>query len=136
MHLNDGSSVRTLLIERNVDVQEMFAELFATLGCNVRTVRNCTEALALAPEFKPHIIFSSLIFADMTGLELCSKLRAIPELRNTVFVALTGYTDGGIREKVREAGFHHYLLKPASFSSIVETFKSIPEFETTERLNA
>lgn len=90
MQLNDGSSVRILLIERNVDGREMFAELFATLGCNVHTVHSCAEGYALAPRLTPHIIFSSLIFADMSGLELCSKLRTIPELRNTVFVALTG----------------------------------------------
>lgn len=109
----------------------MFNELFTTLGCDVVAVSNCTDALTVAPKFQPHIVFSSLIFVDMSGLDLCSQLRRNAELDKTVFVALTGYLDVNIRQKVREAGFHHYLLKPVNFSSLLEPFKGIPSLETS-----
>jgi CheY-like chemotaxis protein len=134
MYLKDGSPVQILLVEGDADIQQMFTELFATLGCTVHVVSNCTEALKVVPEVRPNIVFSSLIFNDMSGLDLCTKLRTIPELEETIFVALTGYSNVNIRQTVRDAGFHHYLLKPASFSTLLEPFMSIPSLDRTEIL--
>lgn len=91
MHLKDGANVCVLLVERNVDTQELFSELFVRLRCEVRVAKDGSEALAALDVRPAHINFSSLILGDMSGLELCRQLRARPSLKHTVFVALTGY---------------------------------------------
>jgi two-component system CheB/CheR fusion protein len=48
----------------------------------------------------------------MDGYELVRCLRALPQWDGALLVAATGYGREADRQRCREAGFHHHLLKP------------------------
>jgi two-component system CheB/CheR fusion protein len=50
----------------------------------------------------------------MDGYELARHIRATPELREVMLVALTGYGREEDRARAREAGFDHHLVKPVN----------------------
>ena len=61
---------------------------------------------------------------QMNGFELAQRLRELPQTRQSLLVALTGYGQSEDRRKTEEAGFDHHLVKPvdpARLSQLVET---------------
>lgn len=73
----------------------------------------------------PNTIFTSLVFADMGGIELCRRLRAMPGTSHSLIVAPTGYSENGIEKRVKDAGFDHYLLKPVSLEVIISLLDAL-----------
>ena len=57
----------------------------------------------------------------MSGYEVARSLRALPEGRAVVLVALTGYGQPGDREKTAQAGFDAHLVKPVD-PAVIESF--------------
>lgn len=74
--------------------------------------RRAVDAIDHVEQKVPDIIFSSLVFGDMNGFELCRRLRSMPETSTSTIVALTGYFEPHIEKDAAAAGFDHYLLKP------------------------
>ncbi len=86
-------------------------------GYEVLTAFDGIAALEQSVAFRPHIVFSDISLPQMDGLTLASRMRSIPELRDTVLVAITGYEDQETIESV-ELTFDHYLIKPPGLEAI------------------
>jgi CheY-like chemotaxis protein len=54
----------------------------------------------------------------MDGYEVARRARQLPCCQETVFVALTGWGQEEARQRTREAGFDHHLLKPVNFGAL------------------
>lgn len=119
MTLTFASQLHVLVVERDNEVRALLTTLLTAYGVSVSTAAEASDALALAEAKPPHAIFTSIVFADMDGFELCHRLRAAPATSHSLIVALTGYSEDGIEAKVKDAGFDHYLLKPVSIEVII-----------------
>jgi CheY-like chemotaxis protein len=62
---------------------------------------------------------------DIDGYHLAEQLRAMPETRDTVLVAITGYGQARDRERAIEAGFAHHLVKPVDMTALVRILESV-----------
>jgi DNA-binding response OmpR family regulator len=130
MELNAGAPLHILLVEQDAAICELFSSLFQAHGHAVSIVNTGTDAIALADNDAPHVVFSSLVFHDMDGFDLCRRLRAMPATTGSLIVALTGYAETGIREKVLEAGFDSYLLKPVGMHTLLEQLEAFQSRRT------
>lgn len=118
-----ASTQHVLLVEQDEDILDLFAGFFGAHGYRVSTARGAREALACARE-APDVIFSSLVFSDMNGFDLCWHLRRLPQTANSLIFALTGYCETGIHQKVAAAGFDDYLLKPVRLQTLLDLAQS------------
>ena len=66
----------------------------------------------------------------LTGLEVARRIRQMPGLKDLVLVALTGYGQECDRERTREAGFDHHLVKPADFDTLLKILETVPAITT------
>lgn len=105
--------LRVLVVDDNPDLVDMLAAVVALEGHEVRTAQDGREALAIAGEYRPHLVLLDLGLPDTDGCDVARALRALPQLANTCLVALTGWGQDQDRRKTREAGFEHHLTKPA-----------------------
>ena len=83
------------------------------VGTSSSVLHGDMDALAHAMH-SPQAVFSSLVFRDMDGFELCGQLRAMPETPDSLIAAVTGYCEPDIERKVLYAGFNAYLFEPVS----------------------
>ncbi len=58
---------------------------------------------------------------------MAKRLRLEPALASVVLVAMTGYGESVVRQRSREAGFDHHLVKPADFGKIQAIFAKVSE---------
>jgi len=119
MQQKPNSASHVLLIEQDQDICDLLTTLLHSQGYSVSTAQNGTEALQRVWTDAPDAVFSSLVFKDMDGFDLCRSIRAMPGMADRLVVALTGYCESGIRERVAASGFDAYLLKPVAIQSVL-----------------
>jgi PAS domain S-box-containing protein len=118
---------RILLVEDNQDAAETLAELLVLFGHEVRTAHDGPGALEVQREFQPEVILLDLGLPGMSGYDVASQLQE-REVKS-LLVALTGYGDAEHRRRVRDAGFHHHLTKPADLALLERILEEgIPGF--------
>jgi signal transduction histidine kinase/CheY-like chemotaxis protein len=103
---------RVLVVDDNVDAADSLALLLRLEGQEVQVAYEGPSALALAEAGPPALAFLDLGMPKMDGYELARAFRASPALKGTVLVAVTGWGQPEDRQRTREAGFDHHLVKP------------------------
>jgi two-component system phosphate regulon response regulator PhoB len=73
-----------------------------------------TTALELAVELEPELIFLDVHLPDLSGLEVCRRLRREPGLAGVRIVMLTAAAQQDDIARGLSAGASHYLTKPFS----------------------
>jgi two-component system phosphate regulon response regulator PhoB len=71
-------------------------------------------ALAAAAGFEPDLIFLDVNLPDLSGLEVCRRLRRDPRLAGARIVMLTAAAQQDDIARGLAAGANHYLTKPFS----------------------
>jgi CheY-like chemotaxis protein len=109
---------RILVVDDNEDSADMLAAVLEGRGHELRVAHDPETALRIAVEFAPNVAFLDLGLPEMDGYELATRLRALPGLAELRLIALTGFSQASAREKSREAGFDHHLVKPVQLQAI------------------
>jgi two-component system, cell cycle response regulator DivK len=103
---------RILIVDDNPANATLISFLLTKKGYEVRTAGDAVEALAILADFRPLLIMMDVQLPGMDGLELTKRLKADPDTRHIVIVALTAYAMVGDEDRAREAGCDGYLSKP------------------------
>jgi PAS domain S-box-containing protein len=109
---------KVLVVDDNRDAAESLALVLEACGHAVRVAFGSEEALAVAPAWRPDLVLLDIGLPGMDGYEVARRLRAEPALSEAELVALTGYGQPSDRQRAREAGFSHHLVKPAPLEEI------------------
>lgn len=108
--------LRILLVDDNRDSADSLAMLLELKGHEVRIAYEGEAALHVAPRFAPHLAVIDLAMPKMDGYATLAALRAMPELADTMFAAMTGFGHESDRESTAKAGFHVHLVKPVELA--------------------
>jgi PAS domain S-box-containing protein len=120
-----GPSLRLLVVDDNADEVESLAMLMRELGHDVRTAHDGPTALEAALDYRPDLVLLDIGLPGFDGYEVAKRIRQQAVLRNVVLVALTGYGKESDRQRAREAGFDHHLVKPARFELMKEILADV-----------
>ncbi|NML17097.1 PAS domain S-box protein [Azohydromonas caseinilytica] len=107
-----------LLVDDNRDAAELLGEELRLDGHRVAVVHDPHVAVAAACRHRPDVVFLDIAMPGLDGYEVARRLRAVPELRQVLLVALTGFGGREDRGRVKAAGFDAHLVKPASAAQI------------------
>jgi len=118
-------SRRILIVDDHEDIATSFALLLETMGHLVNTVFDGAAALTAAREFHPQIVFLDIGMPDIDGFEVARRLRN-EHRQNLQLIALTGYGQEKVIQKIKDTGFDHHLIKPASYEVVAALLASIP----------
>ncbi|TWO71743.1 PAS domain S-box protein [Caenimonas sedimenti] len=115
---DDSQALRVMVVDDNQDAAETLGVLLETLGHDVRVAHDATQALKAVEGGARDVFILDIGLPGVDGYELARRLRAHPHGSAATYIALTGY--GGAQDKQRgdEAGFDHYLVKPADLGEL------------------
>ncbi|HTU66409.1 MAG TPA: response regulator [Steroidobacteraceae bacterium] len=115
---------RVLIVDDNVDAADSLYILLSFTGYEARVAHCGSEAVELCRGFHADVALINLGFPDTVDLQLAALLRR--QLgQDALFVAVTGWADEASRNRARDAGFAHCLVKPLDFDSL-ETLLRVP----------
>ena len=122
-----GETLRVLVVEDNADAAETLTMLLELSGHDVRTARDGLAALEVVLYYRPHVVLLDIGLPGMDGFAVAKQIRQQPELSKVLLVAMTGYGEVVARQRSREAGFDHHLVKPADFGKLQEILASVSD---------
>ena len=125
-----GKRCCVLVVDDNVDSAQSMGLLLAMHGHEVRIVHDGEATLEAVQSFPVGMVLLDIGLPGLTGLEVARRIRQIPALKDLVLVALTGYGQESDRERTREAGFDHHLVKPADLAALLKILESVPAMST------
>ena len=106
---------RVLIVDDDVELAQSLARMIEAAGTyETRMVHSAADALAVAVEFPPAIVFLDIELPDMSGYEVATLLHQHAHLQATRLIALTDNIEHPGREDARAAGFERYLVKPVT----------------------
>jgi hypothetical protein len=111
---------RILVVDDNVDAAQCLGLMLSQLGHDVRILHDGLEAVEAGRNVSPDLVFLDIAMPGVDGFEVVRRLRKMPELTKTRFVALSGHSQQTFRERARDAGFDEYCVKPIAPESLSE----------------
>lgn len=108
-----ASPLRILLVEDNADSATTTQIFLALQGHKVHVAASGPAGVEAALSFKPEVIILDIGLPGMNGYEVSKQIRKLPETKDVLLIALSGYGQAEDIQKAKEAGFDHHLVKPA-----------------------
>ena len=117
--------LRLVVVDDNEDAADSLATLLKAQGHGVSVEYTAMAALRRATREQPDAMLVDIGLPDMDGYQLAGLLRNQRETRTTVLIAATGYGQARDRERAREAGFAHHLVKPIDMAALVKILQTV-----------
>jgi PAS domain S-box-containing protein len=113
-----ATPLRVLVVDDNVDSADSLALLLSLRGHEVHTAHDGPGAIERAQTLQPDLVLLDIGLPGIDGYEVARQLRGNGSGRRVRLVAMTGYGRPEDRERAREAGFHHHLVKPVDMEAL------------------
>jgi signal transduction histidine kinase/CheY-like chemotaxis protein len=111
---------RVLVVDDNHDAADLIAEMLRAVGHDVHVANDAFEALSVADRLQPSVIVLDIGLPVMSGYDVARRIRRKHPGHVPRLIALTGYGLDHDRERSRDAGFEHHLVKPVSSADLLE----------------
>jgi CheY-like chemotaxis protein len=111
---------RILVVDDNCDAAETLGALLAALGARVSVVHTGRAALDNLESFNPDTVLLDIGMPEMDGYEVSRRIRAMPDRRDVLLIALSG---GGQEHDYRRslaAGFDCHFVKPPDIDRLCD----------------
>jgi PAS domain S-box-containing protein len=106
------NALRILVADDLVDIAEILAMVFESMGHQVSVAHDGEAALELGSTFLPDVVFLDLGMPRMDGFETCRRIRQTPWGKHVTMIAQTGWGHEEDRQRSLDAGFDHHIVKP------------------------
>jgi two-component system CheB/CheR fusion protein len=107
-----GPALRILVVDDNEDSADSLATLLELTGHTTRTAYDGLAAVETAAEFRPDVILLDIGLPRLDGYEACRRIRKEPWGERMMLIAQTGWGQEEDRNRAKDAGFDHHLIKP------------------------
>ena len=114
-----------LVVEDEPDIRELVVHHLARDGFRCRTASSGPEALAAVRTGAPDLLVLDLMLPEVSGLEVCRRLRADPATAAIPIIILTAKADEVDRVVGLEMGADDYVVKPFSPKELVARVRAV-----------
>jgi two-component system, OmpR family, phosphate regulon response regulator PhoB len=110
---------KMLLVEDDAALAELLVYHFKREDFDVAQTPDGEEALLMAQETPPDIVLLDWMLENLSGIEVCRRLRRMPETANVPIIMLTARGEEEDRVRGLETGADDYVTKPFSPRELV-----------------
>jgi PAS domain S-box-containing protein len=118
-----GSKRKVLIVDDHEVNRVMLHRLLSRLGFEIAQATDGQDSLYKALEFQPDLILMDLLMPIMDGWEATRRLRQLPELKDTVILALSASVYEATKQESILAGCDDFLTKPIQTSELLELLR-------------
>jgi two-component system phosphate regulon response regulator PhoB len=117
--------VKMLLVEDDAALAELLTWHFQREDFDVVQTPDGEEALILAQERTPDIVLLDWMVENLSGIEVCRRLRRMSETANVPIIMLTARGEEEDRVRGLETGADDYVTKPFSPRELIARVNAV-----------
>ncbi|WP_445749407.1 ATP-binding protein [Polaribacter sp.] len=129
----DELKLTALIVEDNYEIQSLISNLLIE-KFNIELANNGLEGLEKALKIQPDIIISDIMMPDLSGDEMCEKLKRNISTSHIPIIILTALSSDEDRVLVYKSGADAYISKPFSSETLIARIENI--FNSRNKLQA
>ena len=114
-----------LVVEDEAALADLLKYNLEKEGYRVSVAADGEEALVLAQESPPDLVVLDWMLPKASGVEVCRRLRARQETRNTPIVMLTARGEESDRVRGLDTGADDYVTKPFSMNELLARLRAV-----------
>ncbi len=116
---------KILLVEDDANLVELICYNLEKEGFDTIRTGDGEEALMLAEDEKPDLVILDWMIANLSGIEVCRRLRRSPLTANLPIVMLTARAEEADRIRGLETGADDYVTKPFSPRELIARVRAV-----------
>jgi len=116
---------KILVVEDEPDILQLVKLYLEKEGFRTATAVNGAQALKKVKEDKPDLIVLDLMLPELDGLEVCKRLRSVPDTAMLPIIMLTAKAEESDTVIGLELGADDYVAKPFSPKALVARIKAL-----------
>ncbi len=116
---------KILVVDDEEDILDFLSYNLKKEGFDVATATNGLDALAIAQKTQPDLIILDIMMPELDGIEVCRRLRAEPQFKQTVITFLTARDEDFTQIKALDVGGDDYITKPIKPQLLVSRVKAL-----------
>jgi two-component system chemotaxis sensor kinase CheA len=105
-------SKRILIADDTASSRDLLRSILEAANYMVAEAIDGIEVLDMVGRFGPHLVILDLQMPRLDGYATATALRQMPKLQQTPIIALTAALSQTAPDRINEAGFSGYLVKP------------------------
>ncbi len=123
---------KILIVDDDPSVLQLMGLTLHRAGYEVVVAQNGVEALKKVLAVQPDLIILDLMMPEVSGIEVCQRLRSQPQTANVPIIVLSAMSQTAEKVKALKAGADEYLVKPVEHIEMAARIEAL--LERTRRL--
>ena len=120
-----NTPAKILVVDDTPKNVKLLEDLLTAKGYGVVTAASGREALTQLENEKPDLVLLDVVMPEMSGYEVCCKIRENPATRILPIVMVTALDPGEERVKGLDAGADDFLTKPINRAELLARVRSL-----------
>ena len=130
------TSAKILVVDDDPEIVEILKYNLSNSDFEVKVAYNGFQAVKKSKKFKPDIILMDVMMPEMNGIEACTEIRKIDNLKNVQIIFLSARGEDYTQIAAFDAGADDYINKPIKpkilLKKITNIAKRLKTFENGE----
>jgi CheY-like chemotaxis protein len=122
-HAQHPTMTRVMVVEDDVSIRDVLAELLTNEGYTTQTAANGLQALARMRTARPDAIVLDLMMPVMNGLQLVHAMRDESRLASIPLLVVTASLNAA--RDCERLNIQHWLMKPFEVDSVLSTIAEL-----------
>ena len=114
-----------LVVEDYEDTSLAMRLALENKGYHILEASDGARAVEVAESVRPEVVLMDLNLPVLDGFGAARRIRANPELKETVIVAVTAHHDAELRPLALDAGCNAFITKPIDFEWLGELISNL-----------
>lgn len=123
--MSDSGKPAVLIVEDEAALCTLLRYNLEREGYRVFVATNGDEAMIVAEEISPDLIVLDWMLPEISGIEVCRRLRARGESRNVPIIMLTARGEETDRIRGLDTGADDYIVKPFSMPEFLARSRAV-----------
>jgi DNA-binding response OmpR family regulator len=124
---------KILIADDNPQGVELLEAYLADSGFDIQTAVDGEDTLRKIKQLQPDLVLLDIMMPKLSGFEVCKRLRAAPETRDTAVLMITALDQPSDVERAVEAGTDDFLTKPINKSELLLRVRSLLKSRQNKR---
>ena len=115
---------KILVVDDEKEICSLVENVLSGEGYQVFKANKCDEVLSRLDEISPDLILIDVIMPEMSGIELCEKIKENPLFENVPVLMMTGYDNEERKADSYASGANNFIAKPFNIKELVSIIKN------------